>query len=105
MTGLGAVGLALVGVSALVVAAAGLAVVLPAGLRLRRTAAVTERLIADYREGMGAELWRLRQAELERAMLLRPVRRVRRWLGHPLTIALLESYARRRDRGREAARA
>ena len=105
MTWVGTLGLALIGVAVVGVAVVALAAVLPPALRLRRVALVTRGLVEEFRESVTAEVWTLREHELERAVLLRPVRRVRRVLTHPLTIALLESYARRRERAREAARA
>ena len=39
-------------------------------------------------------------AEMESRLL--PLRRLRRWLTHPLTVALLESYALRRKRAKQA---
>jgi hypothetical protein len=45
-----------------------------------------------------ADLERLQDAVVEMRRLWKPYRRVIRWLRHPLTIALLESYALRRAR-------
>jgi hypothetical protein len=47
-----------------------------------------------------ADLTRLRTALEETERLWRPYRRALRWLRHPLTIALLGSFARRRARAR-----
>lgn len=47
-----------------------------------------------------ADVKRLRAALEETERLWRPYRRALRWLRHPLTIALLESYARRRAAAR-----
>lgn len=94
------VGLALVAVSAVGVLACAVIVVLPAGLRLRRVALVTTVLVEDYRAAIDQGLWTEREHALERAALLRPLRRIRRVLSHPLVVALAESYARRRARAR-----
>ena len=45
-----------------------------------------------------ADLKRLQDAVEEMRRLWKPYRRAIRWLRHPLTIALLESYALRRAR-------
>jgi len=50
----------------------------------------------------GISALELQLAALERRELLRPWRRARRWLLHPLTIAVVESWARRRKRAQEA---
>ena len=104
MTWVGTVALALIVVALAGVLGVALTVVLPRALRLRRVALATRGLVEEYRETLTFETWTAREHALERALLLRPYRRVRRVLTHPLTIALAESYARRRERAREAAR-
>jgi len=43
-----------------------------------------------------SDVERLRAALAETEVLWRPYRRLLRWLRHPLAIALMQSYARRR---------
>ena len=83
------------------VAIAGLAL-LPAALRVRRAALETRELFLAYRLVSGISALELQLAALERRELLRPWRRARRWLLHPLTIAVAESWVRRRKRAQEA---
>jgi hypothetical protein len=61
----------------------------------RRSVALSERVQSE-RVLIEADLERLRAAIEEARRLWRPYRRVLRWVRHPLVIALLESYARRR---------
>jgi hypothetical protein len=61
----------------------------------RRSVVLSERLQSE-RALIEADLERLRGAIEETRRLWRPYRRVLRWVRHPLAIALLESYARRR---------
>ena len=61
----------------------------------RRSAALVARLETE-RALIEADLARLRAALEETQRLWRPYRRILRWVRHPLVIALLESYARRR---------
>jgi hypothetical protein len=72
--------------------------VLPLALGVRRRALALQDL-AFREEGAGrAELALLRRLLEESDLALRPYRRLRRWLAHPLVPALLESYRRRRRR-------
>jgi hypothetical protein len=48
------------------------------------------------------ELQLFREASLDTHALLRPYRRLRRWLTHPLTVALFASYRRRATARRSA---
>jgi len=65
-------------------------------LRLsRRAQALSERL-ADERGRLQSDVERLRLATAQTQALWRPYGRLLRWLRHPLTIALIQSYARRR---------
>jgi hypothetical protein len=89
-----------VGIGLLV--AAGLAIVVEAVLAAiwgtavaRRAVKVTERLKTE-RGMLESDLETLRLAMEETERLWRPYRTILRWLGHPLTIALLGSYRRRR---------
>jgi hypothetical protein len=61
----------------------------------RRTRVLSERMETD-RELIQKDLERLRAAMEETRRLWKPYGRALRWLRHPLTIALLESFARRR---------
>jgi hypothetical protein len=61
----------------------------------RRSVALSERVQSE-RVLIEADLARLRAAIEEAGRLWRPYRRALRWVRHPLAIALLESYARRR---------
>jgi hypothetical protein len=86
---------------ALVLTLLALLALLPRALRVRRAALQTQELAAAYRLLFGISTLELQLAALERHQLLRPYRRVRRWVTHPLTVALAESWARRRSRARE----
>jgi hypothetical protein len=66
---------------------------------VKRSRALSEGLLVE-RGLIEADLARLRAAIEETKRLWRPYRRVLRWVRHPLAIALLESYARRRVRAR-----
>jgi hypothetical protein len=61
----------------------------------RRTRALSERLEAQ-RGLVDEDVKRLRSALEETSRLWKPYRRALRWLRHPIMIALLQSYARRR---------
>jgi hypothetical protein len=65
----------------------------------RRSAALSARLETE-RALIEADLARLRAALEETQRLWRPYRRILRWVRHPLVIALLQSYARRRAAAR-----
>ena len=89
-----------VGIGLLV--AAGLAIVIEAvvaalwGAALaRRALSLSERLKTE-RGMLESDLEKLRLGLEETERLWRPYRTILRWLGHPLTIALLGSYRRRR---------
>ena len=94
MTTYGWVGVALLVAAGLAILVEGaVAAVWGMGLA-RRTAKLSERLQAE-RGLLGADLERLRLAIAETRRLWRPYRIALRWFGHPLTIALLQSYRRR----------
>jgi hypothetical protein len=65
----------------------------------RRTRALSQQMETD-RGLIEADLERLREAVDETTRLWRPYERALRWLRHPLTIALLESFVRRRAAAR-----
>jgi len=88
-----------VGIGLLV--AAGLAIVVEAALAAawgvalaKRTLKLSE-LMNTERAMLESDLETLRLAMEEARGLWRPYRRILRWLGHPLTIALWQSYRRR----------
>lgn len=61
----------------------------------RRARELSERL-ATERAGLQADLARMKAALEETRVLWQPYARLLRWTRHPLVIALMESYARRR---------
>ncbi|HUZ87211.1 MAG TPA: hypothetical protein VNF26_09695 [Candidatus Baltobacterales bacterium] len=61
----------------------------------RRASELSGRLAIERAE-VEADLARLKAALEETQMLWRPYGRLLRWARHPLVIALMESYARRR---------
>ena len=61
----------------------------------KRSVTLSERIQSE-RAFIEADLERLRAAIEETERLWRPYRRVLKWVRHPLAIALLQSYARRR---------
>ena len=102
MSWLGYAGLVLMAI-ALVVALVGLVAALPAALRARRVSRETRLLAEMYRQTIELKMAERDRLDADREALLRPFKAVRRVAGHPLTIALLESYRLRRRRAREAA--
>lgn len=72
-------------------------------LRLQGRFRRLSELLTDQIELAEADLERLELALAETRALLRPYRRVWRWLRHPLVLALLASYRRRRSLARAAA--
>jgi hypothetical protein len=61
----------------------------------RRSRRLSEQLAAEQAR-MQADVERLQAAIAETRALWRPYRRLLRWLRHPIAIALIQSYARRR---------
>ena len=99
MSTLGWIGVWLLVAGALAIVIEGvLAVVWGVGMA-RRTRALSERLETE-RGLIEADLEKLRAAMDETRRLWKPYRRVLRLLRHPLMIALLESFARRRAAAR-----
>lgn len=80
------------------VAAFGFLALLPSALRLRRASLQTSDLVDMYRQHVSSLMLQGAELTAEREALLRPLRPVRRVLGHPLTAALFDSYRRRRRR-------
>ena len=72
-----------------------LALVLPRAIRLTKRLQELNLLLDNNRQLTQDELQLLQQATNDTQSLLRPYRRLRRWLTHPLTIALFASYRRR----------
>ncbi len=101
MTPLAWVGIGMLVLAGVLILIAVSAVVL-AALRLHRVLAETRALVLTYRLAIGISGLELQLAAIERHELLRPWRRVRRWVMHPLTIALFESWRRRRGRPHQA---
>lgn len=94
MTTLGWVGVALLVAAGLAILIEGaVAAVWGVGLA-RRGKTLSERLQTE-RGLLEADLEKLRLAIAETRRLWRPYRIALRWLGHPLTIALWQSYRRR----------
>ena len=78
--------------------------VLPRALRLTKRLQELNLLLDNNLRLTHDELQLLRQASLETQSLLRPYRRLQRWLAHPLTVALFASYRRRTATRRSAHR-
>jgi hypothetical protein len=64
-------------------------------LRLSRRARAMNELMASQQAALNADVERLRAGIAEMHELWRPYRRLLRLLRHPLTIALMQSFARR----------
>jgi len=65
----------------------------------RRSQDLSARLAAEQSR-LQADVERLREALAETAVLWQPYARLLRWLSHPLAIALMQSYTRRRSAAR-----
>ena len=99
MSTLGWVGVWLLAAGALAIVIEGVLAGLWGAAVSRRTRVLSLRLETE-RGLIEADQKRLRAALEETRRLWKPYRRVLRLLRHPLTIALLESYARRRTAAR-----
>jgi hypothetical protein len=97
MTAVGWVGIWLLGVG-LALIVLELALIGPRLLRLQRKAVVLRTLLERESAQRDLERLRLQRVLGEIGFKLRPYRRVRRLAVHPLTLALLASYRRRRSR-------
>lgn len=104
MIWIGGLGLVLLA-AAVFVSVVSAALVTPRVVRVARLGRDTSRLAAEAAALVASSRESLVASASERERLMRPYTRVRRWLTHPLTVALIESYARRRERAREAAAA
>jgi hypothetical protein len=92
-------------VAGLLVIAVELALVLPRAIRLTKRLRELNLLLDNNLQLTKNELQLLQQAALQTQSLLRPYRRMRRWLAHPLTVALFASYRRRAAARRSASQA
>lgn len=93
------IGIWLIVVSVVAVVLEGMLAVVWGVALARRSVALSKQLEAE-RGVIGADMARLRAAIEETKRLWRPYQRVLRWVRHPLVVALLESFARRRVRAR-----
>ena len=82
-------------VAGLVLIAIEVIVILARAARLTKRLQELNLLLADSRRLAHDELQILNQATTETAALLRPYRRLRKWLTHPLAVALFASYRHR----------
>ena len=95
MTTLGWVGVGLLVTASLVIVVEGIVALVWAAGMTRRTQVIAERLKTE-RGMLESDLEKLRLAIEETKRLWRPYRRILRLIEHPLAIALLGSYRRRR---------
>ena len=95
MTTIGWIGVWLLVVCAVAIVAEGVVAALWGLGMAKRTRALSEKLETE-RGLIEADVQRLRSALEDTRRLWKPYRRALRWLRHPITIALLQSYARRR---------
>jgi hypothetical protein len=89
-------------VAGLLLVVCELLLVLPRALRLTKRLQELNLLLDNNRRLTNDELQLLLQASSETRSLLRPYRQLRRWLTHPLTLALFASYRRRAAARRSA---
>jgi hypothetical protein len=95
VTTLGWVGVGLLVAAGLAIVVEGTVAVVWAAGFTGRTKVIAERLRTE-RGMLESDLEKLRLAMEETQRLWKPYRRILRWLQHPLMIALLGSYSRRR---------
>jgi hypothetical protein len=76
----------------------GLLLTLPRALRVRRRARRLIALVQASAAAIEEDLAGLQLRRQETEQALAPSRRLRRWLTHPLSVALFHSYRRRRRR-------
>jgi hypothetical protein len=86
-------------VTALLLVLIGMLVTLPRLLRVRRQALALRVRVEAARAEVVGELGELEQRRQEADQLMRPIRRLRKWLRHPLSVAAFQSYRRRGRRG------
>jgi hypothetical protein len=83
-------------VSGLVIAAVGVLAVLPPAFRVRRRALGLRATLAANQPALRSALDAVTSQRAEAAAHLASVRRVLRWLRHPLVIAAIQWYRRQR---------
>ena len=93
------IGVWLLVVSAVAIVVEGVLAAVWAASLVKRSRALSEG-IETQRALIEADMARLRAAIEETKRLWRPYQRVLRWVRHPLVVALLESFAMRRQRAR-----
>jgi hypothetical protein len=91
----GWIGVWLLVVCAVAIVVEGVVAALWAMAMTKRTTALSEQLQTE-RGLIEEDVKRLRAAIEETTRLWKPYARALRWLRHPITIALLQSYSRRR---------
>jgi len=91
----GWIGVWLLVVCAVAIVVEGVVAILWALAMKKRTTALSEQLQTE-RSLIEEDVKRLRAAIEETTRLWKPYARALRWLRHPITIALLQSYSRRR---------
>ena len=99
MTLIGWIGVWLLAVSAVAFVVEGLLAAVWGMAMARRSRALAE-LMQTERGLVEADIARVLAVLEDTKRLWRPYRRALRWLRHPLAIALLQSFARRRARAR-----
>ena len=95
MTSIGWTGVWLLVAGVLAIVVEGVVAAIWAASMVKRSRAIAEGLLIQ-RGLIEADLARLRAAIEQTARLWEPYRRILQWVRHPLVIALLESYGRRR---------
>ncbi len=95
MDTIGWIGVWLLVVCLVAIVVEGLVAALWSVAMAKRTTALSEQLQTE-RGLIEEDVIRLRAAIEETTRLWKPYRRALRWLRHPITIALLQSYSRRR---------
>jgi hypothetical protein len=99
MTLIGWIGVWLLAISAVAIVVEGVLAAVWGEAMATRSRALAERIQTE-RGLIETDMARLLAALDETKRLWRPYRRALRWLRHPLAIALLQSFARRRARAR-----
>jgi hypothetical protein len=99
MTDLGWIGVWLLVIGAAVILLEGVLAMLWTARLSRRAGALSARMSAEQ-AALQADVTRLQASLAETVVLWQPYRRLLRWLRHPLTIALMQSFIRRRAAAR-----
>jgi hypothetical protein len=95
VTSLGWIGVWLLVAGILAIAAEGVFLAVW-GMAIAKRSRVLQEQVETERGLIEADLKRLQEALEETRRLWQPYRRVLRWLRHPITIALMQSFAGRR---------